>query len=34
MLEELEARVADGLRHDLPVPFYRMLRGSFLRELL
>jgi 8-oxo-dGTP pyrophosphatase MutT (NUDIX family) len=34
MLEELEARVADGLRPDLPVPFYRMLRGSFLRELL
>ena len=34
VLEELEARVAAGLRHDLPVPFYRMLRGSFLRELL
>jgi 8-oxo-dGTP pyrophosphatase MutT (NUDIX family) len=34
MLEELDARVADGLRHDLPVPFYRMLRGSFMRELL
>jgi 8-oxo-dGTP pyrophosphatase MutT (NUDIX family) len=34
MLEELDARIADGLRHDLPVPFYRMLRRSFLRELL
>jgi 8-oxo-dGTP pyrophosphatase MutT (NUDIX family) len=34
MLEELESRVADGLRPDIPVPFYRMLRGSFLRELL
>jgi 8-oxo-dGTP pyrophosphatase MutT (NUDIX family) len=34
MLEELDGRIADGLGHDLPVPFYRMLRGSFLRELL
>jgi 8-oxo-dGTP pyrophosphatase MutT (NUDIX family) len=34
MLEELDARVAHGLGPDLPVPFYRMLRGSFLRELL
>jgi hypothetical protein len=34
MLEELDARVAQGLRHDLPVPFYRMLRGTFQRELL
>jgi hypothetical protein len=34
MLEELDARIANGLGHDLPVPFYRMLRGSFLRELL
>jgi 8-oxo-dGTP pyrophosphatase MutT (NUDIX family) len=34
MLEELEARVAAGLRHDLPVPFYRRLRNSFLREML
>jgi hypothetical protein len=34
MLEELEARIASGLSHDLPVPFYRWLRGSFLRELL
>jgi len=34
MLEELDARMADGLGHDLPVPFYRMIRGSFLRELL
>jgi 8-oxo-dGTP pyrophosphatase MutT (NUDIX family) len=34
MLDELEARIADGLRHDLPVPFYRMLRGTIRRELL
>jgi 8-oxo-dGTP pyrophosphatase MutT (NUDIX family) len=34
MLEELDVRIADGLLHDAPVPFYRMLRGSFLRELL
>jgi len=34
MLEELDARIADGFGHDLPVPFYRMLRRSFLRELL
>jgi 8-oxo-dGTP pyrophosphatase MutT (NUDIX family) len=34
MLEELDARVAAGMRHELPVPFYRMSRGSFLRELL
>jgi 8-oxo-dGTP pyrophosphatase MutT (NUDIX family) len=34
MLEELDGRIADGLGHDLPVPFYRMLRGNFLRELL
>jgi hypothetical protein len=34
MLEELEGRIAEGLRRDLPVPFYRMLRRSFLRELL
>ena len=23
MLEELDARIADGFGHDLPVPFYR-----------
>ena len=34
MLEELDARIADGFSHDLPVPFYRMIRGSFIRELL
>lgn len=34
MLEELDARIADGFGHGLPVPFYRMIRGSFLRELL
>jgi hypothetical protein len=34
MLEELDTRIADGLGHDLPVPFYRMIRRSFIRELL
>ncbi len=33
-LKELEARVAAGFGHDLPVPFYRMPRNRFLRELL
>jgi 8-oxo-dGTP pyrophosphatase MutT (NUDIX family) len=34
VLEELEMRIAAGLRHDLPVPFYRMLHHRFVRELL
>jgi 8-oxo-dGTP pyrophosphatase MutT (NUDIX family) len=34
MLEELDARVAAGLPHDLPVPFYRMNHRRFVRELL
>jgi 8-oxo-dGTP pyrophosphatase MutT (NUDIX family) len=34
MLEELDARIADGFGHDLPVPFYSMPRGLFRRELL
>ncbi len=34
MLEELDARIADGFGHDLPVPFYSMPRGRFRRELL
>jgi 8-oxo-dGTP pyrophosphatase MutT (NUDIX family) len=34
VLEELEARIAAGLRHDLPVPFYRMRHRRFVRELL
>jgi 8-oxo-dGTP pyrophosphatase MutT (NUDIX family) len=34
MLEELDARIADGFGHDLPVPFYSMPRGHFRRELL
>jgi 8-oxo-dGTP pyrophosphatase MutT (NUDIX family) len=33
-LDELEARVAAGLTHDLPVPFYRIVRKRFRRELL
>jgi 8-oxo-dGTP pyrophosphatase MutT (NUDIX family) len=34
MLDELELRIAAGFGHDLPVPFYRMPRGRFTRELL
>lgn len=34
VLQELEARVAAGFAHDLPVPFYRMPRKQFVRELL
>jgi 8-oxo-dGTP pyrophosphatase MutT (NUDIX family) len=34
VLEELEMRIAAGLGHDLPVPFYQMLNRRFVRELL
>jgi 8-oxo-dGTP pyrophosphatase MutT (NUDIX family) len=34
ILEELQARVAAGFGHDLPVPFYQMPRMRFTRELL
>lgn len=34
MMEELDARIADGFGHDLPVPIYSMPRGRFRRELL
>lgn len=34
MLEELDSQIADGLGNDLPVPFYRMVRGSIRREWL
>jgi 8-oxo-dGTP pyrophosphatase MutT (NUDIX family) len=34
VLEELEARVQAGLETDRPVPFYRMIRGRFTRELV
>ena len=34
MLQELEARVAAGFGHDLPVPYYRMPRKVFLRKLI
>jgi 8-oxo-dGTP pyrophosphatase MutT (NUDIX family) len=34
MLEELDLRIAAGFRQELPVPFYRMPRGHFLREVL
>jgi 8-oxo-dGTP pyrophosphatase MutT (NUDIX family) len=34
MLEELDARIADGFAHDLPVPLYSMPRGRFRRDML
>ena len=34
VLEELAARVAAGMAHDLPVPFYYMENQKFHRELL
>jgi 8-oxo-dGTP pyrophosphatase MutT (NUDIX family) len=34
VLQELEARVSAGMRHDLPVPFYRMKHGNFIRAEL
>ncbi|WP_246663068.1 NUDIX hydrolase [Pseudolabrys sp. FHR47] len=34
VLEELAARVAAGMAHDLPVPFYFMENQKFHRELL
>lgn len=34
VLEELDARIADGLGHDLPVPYYYMENQEFFRELL
>ncbi|MCW5695075.1 MAG: NUDIX hydrolase [Pseudolabrys sp.] len=34
VLEELAARVAAGMAHDLPVPFYYMQDQKFFRELL
>lgn len=34
VLQELEARVAAGFGHELPVPFYRMPHKAFTRELL
>jgi len=34
ILEELSARVAAGMAHSLPVPFYFMQNEKFQRELL
>ena len=34
MMEELDARIADGFGQDLPIPFYTMPRGRFRRDLL
>ena len=30
----LEARIAAGFGHELPVPYYRMVNRRFVRELL
>ncbi len=34
VLEELAARVAAGMGHELPVPYYFMIERQFFRELL
>ncbi len=34
VLEELHARAVAGMSRDLPVPFYRMINGRFVREML
>jgi 8-oxo-dGTP pyrophosphatase MutT (NUDIX family) len=34
VLEDLEERLANGFRPELPVPFYYERRGRFIRELL
>ncbi len=34
VLEDLEARARAGMGHALPVPFYRVVQGRFVRELL
>jgi 8-oxo-dGTP pyrophosphatase MutT (NUDIX family) len=34
VLEELQDRIAAGMRHDHPVPLYRMLHKRFVREVL
>lgn len=34
VLKELDARLAAGFRHELPVPFYREVRRRFVREEL
>ena len=33
-LDELQDRIATGMSHDHPVPFYRMLHKRFVREML
>jgi 8-oxo-dGTP pyrophosphatase MutT (NUDIX family) len=34
VLVDLEARIAAGFGHELPVPYYRMVNRRFVRELL
>ncbi len=34
VLRDLQAQIVAGFRHDQPVPFYRMLHGKRVREML
>ena len=34
VLQDLQAQIDAGFNHDLPVPFYRMLHGKRVREML
>lgn len=34
VLEDMQAQIDAGFSHDLPVPFYRLLHGKRMRELL
>jgi hypothetical protein len=34
VLGDLQAQIAAGFSHDLPVPFYRVLHGKRVRALL
>ena len=34
VLDELQERIKTGMNHDHPVPFYRMVRKHFVREIL
>jgi 8-oxo-dGTP pyrophosphatase MutT (NUDIX family) len=34
VLQEIESRILEGFSHDLPVPFFRMRHGRFVRDVL
>jgi hypothetical protein len=34
VLRDLQAQLEAGFSHDLPVPFYHVVRGKRVRELL